>query len=243
MFSRPPSRLRPTATSSGEATTSFVERNFAGGEAKGDKRAAPDTLAALAAVLLIEHGVEALDSWSSSGGLGWPIAFYSRGREIEATVSPRGKGYAVDLGEAKVELAILEKTGDRVRFESGGVTSGARYVIADGVLWADWGGHVERFEERRPGGGGGPAESGGSRLLAPMDGRIVAVLATAGEAVEKGQCVVVLEAMKIEHEVRAGRAGTVAQVSVAEGDQVAARALLVELEEEGSGGPQRGRER
>ncbi len=66
-----------------------------------------------------------------------------------------------------------------------------------------------------------------------MDGRIVAVLAAPGEAVEKGQCVVVLEAMKIEHEVRAGRAGTVAQVRVAEGDQVAARALLVELEPEG----------
>ena len=148
-------------------------------------------------------------------------------------MSPRGKGYEVDLGAAKVALGILEKGDGRVRFESGGVTSGARFVIADGVLWADWDGHVERFEERRLGAGPKPAEAAEARLRAPMDGRIVAVLAAPGEAVEKGQCVVVLEAMKIEHEVRAGRAGTVAQVRVAEGDQVAARALLVELEPEG----------
>jgi geranyl-CoA carboxylase alpha subunit len=222
------------AFAAGEATTTFVEQSYPGGEEGGrEDGAAPDTVAALAAVLLIEHGVEALDPWNSSGGLGWPIALSSRDREIEATVSPRGKGYDVDLGQAMVALSILEKGDGRVRFESGGVTSGARFVIADGVLWADWGGHVERFEERRPG-GAGRVEAGDGRLLAPMDGRIVAVLAAPGDAVEKGQCVVVLEAMKIEHEVRAGVSGTVRQMAVAEGDQVAARALLVELEPEGA---------
>ncbi len=54
-------------------------------------------------------------------------------------------------------------------------------------------------------------------------------MAAKGETVAKGQCLVVLEAMKIEHEIRAGAEGTVAGVAVAEGEQVAARQLLVEI--------------
>jgi geranyl-CoA carboxylase alpha subunit len=66
-------------------------------------------------------------------------------------------------------------------------------------------------------------------LRAPMDGRIVSIRVGAGDAVEKGQTLVVLEAMKMQHQIRAASAGTVATVSVREGEQVSGRAVLVTL--------------
>ena len=62
-----------------------------------------------------------------------------------------------------------------------------------------------------------------------MAGRIAAVFATAGQQVEKGAPLLVLEAMKMEHPSVAPIAAVVKQVFVAHGDQVSAGALLIEL--------------
>ncbi len=62
-----------------------------------------------------------------------------------------------------------------------------------------------------------------------MTGTIALAWVKPGDAVRKGQRLVVLEAMKMEHEIVAPRDGTVAAVLVAPGEQVATRKLLVEL--------------
>ena len=74
------------------------------------------------------------------------------------------------------------------------------------------------------------ALAAGSGTSAPVPGRIVAVRVAVGDAVEEGQVLVVLEAMKMEHTIRAAAAATVVEVRVAEGDQVDARQVLVVLE-------------
>jgi biotin carboxyl carrier protein len=66
-------------------------------------------------------------------------------------------------------------------------------------------------------------------IVAPMPGRIVKVLVTPDEAVAAGQPLVVVEAMKMENELRAPRAGTVVDVRVAEGASVEANTVLVVL--------------
>ena len=73
---------------------------------------------------------------------------------------------------------------------------------------------------------GGQAGSGPQRLLAPMPGKIVRVLVKPGDAVRGRQPVVVIEAMKMENELRAARDGVVAEVHAAEGQSVEAGALL-----------------
>jgi acetyl-CoA/propionyl-CoA carboxylase biotin carboxyl carrier protein len=78
------------------------------------------------------------------------------------------------------------------------------------------------------GGSGGAAGSG--TISAPMQGTIVKVLVAAGEAVEAGQSVVVLEAMKMENHINAEKAGTVAEIRVAEGDTVGTGDVLVVIE-------------
>jgi biotin carboxyl carrier protein len=81
----------------------------------------------------------------------------------------------------------------------------------------------------RPGGQSATG-AGDGRVLAPMAGRVVKVLVTPGMAVEARQGVVVVEAMKMENELRAPHAGTVREVRVAEGASVEANAVLVVIE-------------
>jgi 3-methylcrotonyl-CoA carboxylase alpha subunit len=64
----------------------------------------------------------------------------------------------------------------------------------------------------------GSAEGG--RLTAPMPGKVIALLAQPGQAVQKGQALAVMEAMKMEHTITAPRDGTVAELLYGVGDQV-----------------------
>jgi biotin carboxyl carrier protein len=80
--------------------------------------------------------------------------------------------------------------------------------------------------------GRGAADAGGTahgeqKIVAPMPGRVVRVLVAAGDVVEPRQPVVVVEAMKMENELRSPKAGRVKDVPVAAGTSVEAGRVLV----------------
>ncbi len=72
--------------------------------------------------------------------------------------------------------------------------------------------------------------AGDSQILAPMPGRIASLAVKPGDPVTRGQTLVTLEAMKMEHALTAGFDGAVAEVRCAVGDQVSEGALLVRLD-------------
>ena len=76
----------------------------------------------------------------------------------------------------------------------------------------------------------GQAGSGPQRVVSPMPGKIVRLLVKTGDQVKAKQGLVVVEAMKMENELRAARDGSVRDVSVAEGQSVDAGAVLLVVE-------------
>jgi 3-methylcrotonyl-CoA carboxylase alpha subunit len=76
----------------------------------------------------------------------------------------------------------------------------------------------------------GGAQGGG--LTAPMPGKIIALLAAPGQAVDQGEPLLILEAMKMEHTITAPRNGRVKGFCYAAGEQVAEGAQLVDFETE-----------
>jgi len=68
-------------------------------------------------------------------------------------------------------------------------------------------------------------------LIAPMPGQVRAVNVAEGESVEKGQTLLVLEAMKMEIRIQAPMEGVVARLAVVEGQTVEREELLVEVDE------------
>ena len=102
------------------------------------------------------------------------------------------------------------------------LTGGAGVAFENGTAF-----EIRAF--RRAGAGGGAASDGS--LRAPMPGKIVATPVKAGDTVSKGQPVIVLEAMKMEHALVAPFDGLVGTVSFAVGDQVGADAVLATVTE------------
>jgi biotin carboxyl carrier protein len=124
-----------------------------------------------------------------------------------------------ETGAAFASLVLADRTSHEVALErlGEGVRVHTRHGAIDVVLAPAARG--ARPAEKRA--------SGPLRLTAPMPGRVVRVLAEAGAEVEAGQGVVVVEAMKMENELRAPRSGRVAEVAVREGQAVETGALLV----------------
>lgn len=110
--------------------------------------------------------------------------------------------------DGQVRRALVVRAGDRL------------------VVSLDGRAHAFTLGEEARGRAGVP---GGGVATAPMPGKIVRVLVSAGDAVEPGDPLVVLEAMKMETTLRAEIAGTVTAVAAAAGSMVEAGTVLVEI--------------
>ncbi len=154
------------------------------------------------------------------------------GDEVVARYLPgRGTVDLPDLDGVAVrstspDLVVLDVAGRRIDFAVH-LTSGGVYV--DSPLGPAQLVPVPRFPDAST------AVAPGS-LVASMPGSVVAVHVAPGDAVTAGTPLLVLEAMKMHHTVKAGAAGTVAALSVAAGDQVETGAVLVVLETDGDDG-------
>ena len=105
-------------------------------------------------------------------------------------------------------------------------------VVADGSRWIIHGpgGQIELVELPRFPDLDRAGLAGG--LTAPMPGNVVETYVSAGEVVEEGQLLLILEGMKMEHRITAPQAGIVSELRVGKGDQVDNGELLVVLTDE-----------
>ena len=90
--------------------------------------------------------------------------------------------------------------------------------------------HAADIRRHRASGGGAAVLDGPIRLVAPIPGRVVRVLVEPGQEVKRGEGIIVLEAMKMENELRAPRDGTIGVIEVNEGQGVEGGALLATIE-------------
>jgi geranyl-CoA carboxylase alpha subunit len=222
--------LSHRAFAAGETSTAFIERHFP--PAARARAAPPPRMLALAAALTVEHGAQedTLGHWHSSGRATSPLLLECGDAKIPLRVTAEGeRRYRVEgAGEAQsVELSTTDSTA--IRFLCDGLAETARFLWQEDTLHLDLDGASFAFRDVALAGRGAGAEAAAGAALAPMTGTIAAVRVKAGDPVRKGQCLVILEAMKMEHEILAPRDGTVAAVLVAPGEQVTTRKLLVEL--------------
>ncbi|WP_454813730.1 acetyl/propionyl/methylcrotonyl-CoA carboxylase subunit alpha [Labrys neptuniae] len=141
-------------------------------------------------------------------------------------------GYELHLADQRVNVAGSLDADGTARLRIGETVLKARAVLFGETLTLFVDGRSYAFglrDARKP---RGVESEGAGRILSPMPGLVLSVSAVAGATVEKGQPLVVIEAMKMEHTVSAPRAGIVKVVDVAVGDQVVAGAELVVLEVE-----------
>jgi geranyl-CoA carboxylase alpha subunit len=224
--------LQDEAFRAGDVTTAFIETRFP--PARRARRQPGRDMQALAAVLIDRHGQvptgAPLSPWRNAGASSSPVLLeYLDGKVGAQVVRNLDGSYRVDFGDERHDVALVAIDGTRVRFLAGGLQRTARFAFDRDILHLSLDGVTATFADvllARHAGGDGRA---GDAALAPMTGTIAAVRVAPGDSVRKGQCLVILEAMKMEHEIAAPRDGTVAAVRVAVGQQVTTRKVLVEL--------------
>jgi geranyl-CoA carboxylase alpha subunit len=134
-------------------------------------------------------------------------------------------------GAAACDIELAADDG-AARFRLAGQERAAVYAFAGDTLHIKLGGRDIAVRETLYAPPTSAQAAGGSEreLRAPMSGKVVAVLAAEGDRVERGQRLLVVEAMKMQHELAAPSAGTLARLHVKPGDQVGPRQLLAELD-------------
>jgi 3-methylcrotonyl-CoA carboxylase alpha subunit len=150
-----------------------------------------------------------------------------RWREESRDVAARSDGASIEGRD--VALRAVREEERIVGLEIDGTLHRVRVARKGDRIWVWCRGGTWEFTSaasRR----GGAAEQGGD-LLAPMPGRVRRALVSAGDSVSRGQVVMILEAMKMEHAIRAPRDGVVSRIAHGEGDLVEAGVALVELGE------------
>ncbi|RST85543.1 ATP-grasp domain-containing protein [Aquibium carbonis] len=217
----------------GAVTTDLIDRWIATDAALMRPQPPSRETVALAAAWL---ALSAPGGWFRSTGIAaCPITLDSEGARFESVVRfERGRyaGVSVDgldagLAEARIEDGRIHG----VRREGSGAPSSlvVATVFAEGRdVWLDRDGRTWRFCE--PDRLAGPqAASDPSLILSPVTGTLRALTVAAGDRVEAGQGVGMVEAMKMETVLDVGAAGTVTAVRAQPGDQVRAGDVIVEL--------------
>jgi 3-methylcrotonyl-CoA carboxylase alpha subunit len=141
--------------------------------------------------------------------------------------------------EVRIEggIAVIEgrrlpfeamRAGERLEAIRAGSDVVAVRAVRDGNRVLVWcAGSVHEF--RRATGRAAAAGEASGDLLAPMPGRVRRVVLGAGEKVGRGDVLLILEAMKMEHAIRAPRDGTVVKIFYGEGELVEAGAVLAAI--------------
>jgi geranyl-CoA carboxylase alpha subunit len=237
------------------ATTDFIAAHFAP-QADADPRS---ELLAAAALILARSSAARLPQpelafWRSSGnadayftlGIGertvpLRLTFLPAGARAQHTPlplageeqegSPCGR-FELAVGENVMEVELLSCEGDTWRIGFAGLIHEVRHAFdAEGRLHLEVDGAQAVVSDLTP----QPAQArqaaaGSGRITPPINGRVVAVLAAAGARVKRGQGLIVLESMKMEHTLAAPCDGVLAELACSVGEQVAPGKLLARVE-------------
>ncbi|PIA70030.1 acetyl/propionyl/methylcrotonyl-CoA carboxylase subunit alpha [Pseudomonas sediminis] len=144
--------------------------------------------------------------------------------EIELHLSCQGESRKVRASTR----ACLQ--GEELLADIDGTRQRLRAIRKGETLYLQWQGELHAITRFDPIAAAEASHAQHGGLSAPMNGSIVRVLVEPGQAVEAGTALVVLEAMKMEHSIRAPEAGTVKALYCREGEMVGEGAVLVELE-------------
>ncbi len=201
--------------------------------------AVPDAAVCQAAAVLLTHSRKdavrryptELQGWASSRTYPTLCRFTLDGEAIEMRVRALavqrwevswdgGTAQAEIVSEADGRLTLA--LGDRLYPIEYAITGTAYHFVLDGREHTAIDTTYAKAERNG-------AQAGSGRISAPMNGRVVAVHVTEGEAVSAGQLLLVVEAMKMEHSIAAPLAGEVKGLFTQVGAQVAPGGLLMEI--------------
>ncbi len=236
------------AFASGDVHTGFIEEHRAALLPKDEP--APDraiAFAALHAVLTAARearsraaaSADPYSPWNRTDGWrlnydAWSqLRFADGARAVSVTVHYRRDGYVFDLPGGSVAVRGTLAEDGAIAADIGGTVERAHVIGHGNALHVFIGGKSWRLSIVDPLAAAAEIEAGAESLTAPMPGKIIALKVAPGAQVERGQPLMIMEAMKMEHTIRAPADGTVGEIRFAVGEQVDEGVELIHFEPKG----------
>lgn len=211
----------------GEATTAFLQQAFS--EDPSLQPAELQIRQLTLAACVLAHGTSGQEAWSNAPATNTPMKLDTGDKVVELLVQSSGDRLSCHLGDEQYEVTVSSIQNGELCIIDNGIRQRCQYhrdgdslyLQAFGESWS------VRDLTHQPAAGANGAGSG--QIQASMDGAITDVLAEPGQAVRQGDTLVILEAMKMEHPVKADCDGVVSNILIRKGDQVKRKQLLAEI--------------
>jgi len=171
------------------------------------------------------------DHWRMNGTAKQTITLMNRGEPIELSATCRGNDFTIEADKEKFAATFVSFKDGRLAVSINGAEQVAMIAGRERDVTLFRNGRVIDLHNHVRG-SGDEGEKGEGRIVTPMPGKIVDVLVKKGDAVEKDQPLLIMEAMKMEMTIRAGCAGIVDELPVSANDQVQDGTLLVSIKSE-----------
>jgi len=192
-------------------------------------------VAALAMLLAIRLGGKSSDPWVDKKG--WRmnqtpchrirLSFDERLYDIK--ISPKGGAWRVCFGQHEMEAKASWLSDNQLQIELNSSLLTIPVLVKNDMISIWYQNQEWRFDRYSAMQSLDNEAETGNQFLAPMPGAIISVPVSAGDTVEPGQTLLVMEAMKMEHSMVAPMKATVTDVFFAEGDQVEEGARMITL--------------
>ena len=211
----------------GEATTAFLQTEF-----QNDPSMTPSDIGirelALAASLF-SQGPDSQQAWSNAPATVTPMKLATTEQTLDVLVRANNSRMTVNAGADQYELKLVSAENGRACIIDKGVRQVCQYHRQGDHLYLQAFGQTLTFQDITHQPASGNAASGTGQIKATMGGALIDLLVEQGQTVKQGDTLVILEAMKMEHPVKADRDGTLTSLRVSRGDQVKRNQLLAEI--------------
>ena len=233
--------LSNPAFQTGSATTAFIAEEF--GEGGVAEPPLSLTEAAIAAVLQYQTsrtraeenslGVSTeLLNWNSAGRLETPFRYTTDAGDLDLVLlTSRADEYEIVCEQQRLAVSTIAVAGTEATL----AVNDQRYRVGflvpeEGRIHLEIDGRTHSLRNQHAFARSGDEAGGGGRVIAPMHGVLLDVFVSTGDTVLKGDRLAVLEAMKMQHEIRAEIDGIVKAVHINGGVQIAADDLIMDIE-------------
>jgi geranyl-CoA carboxylase alpha subunit len=231
--------LERDAFARGEATTAFITEQFPDAICT-DAWSAEDVACGATLQFLNDRDTAQrrtlsrraeLLNWSSRGQAHSHYRYVQAGREFDVVIAPRGPGhFRVAVADRTLDVEIVQRDTTSATLAINGRRTAVGYLgVSPGVVHVGIDSRTLTFRNELAYSHLNDEQGSGGRIKAIMHGVLLEVCVQPGDRVAKGSRLAVLEAMKMQHELRSEVAGEVTLVAVLAGAQVAADDLLIEI--------------
>ena len=211
----------------GEATTAFLQQAFS--EDPSLQPAQPQIRQLALAACVLAHGTTGQQAWSNAPATNTPMKLDTGDEVVELLVQSSGNKLSCRLGDERHEMTVTSVQDGVLCIIDNGIRQRCQYHRDGDSLYLQAFGESWSVTDLTHQPAAGANGTGSGRIQASMDGAIIDVLVEPGQTVRQGETLVILEAMKMEHPVKADCDGVVSQILTNKGDQVKRNQLLAEI--------------